>query len=156
VNYFEGRGTQTQTPYKQTSFEKAYWPTDGVAFWVLGPAQRTATSATRELHDACLIVKAHLGNRACLFTGDASDTNLQDVATMSNICNDILHASHHGSINGADLDFIKACNADYTVISTTEGAHENVPHPVALRRYADNTKIKVYRTDRDGSQRWDF
>ncbi|HEV8357405.1 MAG TPA: hypothetical protein VGQ17_11635, partial [Gemmatimonadales bacterium] len=129
---------------------------NGARFWVLGPKKATATSDTREIHDACLVVKAHLGNRSCLFTGDASDSNLQDVASISHICDDILHASHHGSLNGADLTFLKACQAHYTVISTESGVYENVPHPTALKRYKDNTKKQVYRTDLDGSMKWTF
>jgi beta-lactamase superfamily II metal-dependent hydrolase len=118
---------------------------------------RIATSDTRDLHDASLVIHAKLNSRQCLFTGDASDANLEDVAaSVTNICNDILHASHHGSIDGASLSFIKACSAVYTVISTESGVHDNVPHPTALRRYADNTKGKVYRTDVDGSLKWSF
>jgi beta-lactamase superfamily II metal-dependent hydrolase len=82
---------------------------------------------------------------------------LEYIAThTTNFCNDILRASHHGSINGAQLDFIKKCNADYTVISTESGVHESVPHPTALQRYRDNTKKKVYRTDQDGTLTWTF
>lgn len=59
-------------------------------------------------------------------------------------------------MNGADLDFIKACNANYTVISTESGVYENVPDATALKRYADNTKQKVYRTDVSGTLEWTF
>jgi beta-lactamase superfamily II metal-dependent hydrolase len=92
----------------------------------------------------------------CLFNGDASGANLQNVAALSHICDDILHASHHGSIEGADLGFIKKCNASYAVISTEADVHDNVPHPTALQRYRENTKNRVYRTDQDGSLRWRF
>jgi hypothetical protein len=62
--------------------------------------------------------------------------------------------SHHGSINGADLEFIKACNADYVVVSTKSGVHDNVPHSTAMQRYRSHTKKKVCRTDIDGSLEW--
>jgi beta-lactamase superfamily II metal-dependent hydrolase len=155
-DFFKGQGTDLFAPHQQESWAKPYWDTDGVQFWLLGPNKAIAQSDTRELHDACLVVKAHMGSRKCLFTGDASDSNLQDVATISHICDDILHASHHGSLAGADLDFIKKCSADYTVISTESGVYDNVPHPTALKRYADNTKQRVYRTDEDGTLRWAF
>lgn len=154
--YFAQRGTKTYAPFRQESWDKPYWDSDGLQFWILGPLESTAQSDTRELHDACLVVKVHMSARMCLFTGDASDKNVQDVATVSHICDDILRASHHGSLDGADLDFVKKCNAQYTVISTESGVHENVPHPVALRRYQENTKGKAYRTDQDGTIRWDF
>ena len=113
---------------------------------------RRAKSDTRELHDACLVIHAVMGKRKCLFTGDASNANLKWIAdnTEKNYCNDILYASHHGSINGVDLDFIKKCNADYTVVSTKIGVYENVPHPIAMRHYRNNTGKKVYQTDQDG------
>ena len=155
-DYFAGRGTSLHAPYRQDSFNKPFWDTNGAQFWVLGPSRDIATSDTRELHDACLVVKADLNQRHCLFTGDASDTNLERVATMSHICDDILHASHHGSLNGAHLGFIRACNAGYTVISTRAGVHQNVPHPTALQRYRDNTKHRVYRTDQSGTVSWTF
>lgn len=155
-DYFEKQGTKLYTPYKQDSFDKPYWETNGLKFWMLGPLKSTATSGTRELHDACLVFRADLGKRKCTFTGDASDTNLQDVATINHICDDILHASHHASINGADLAFIKKCNANYTMISTEAGVKDGIPDATALRRYQDNTKDRVYRTDVDGSWKWDF
>jgi len=155
-SYFEEHGTKCYRPYRQEILAKPWWETGGVKFWMLGPSKYTATSDTREIHDACLVVKASMNARSCLFTGDASDTNLQDVATIDHICDDILHASHHGSINGADLGFIKKCNPQYTVISTQPGVHESVPHPTALKRYQEHTAKKVYRTDIDHSLKWTF
>ena len=155
-DYFKSQGTTLYTPFRQSSWDKPYWETNGVRFWLLGPKMSTAQSDTRELHDGCLVLKAQMGTRMCTFTGDASDLNLQDVATIDHICDDILHASHHGSIAGADLAFIKKCNAVYTVISTESGVHDNVPHPTALRRYQENTKQRVYRTDQDGTLKWTF
>ncbi len=50
----------------------------------------------------------------------------------------------------------KKCNAKYSVLSTKSGVHENVPHSTAIRRYKDNTKNEVYRTDQSGSLKWSF
>jgi beta-lactamase superfamily II metal-dependent hydrolase len=154
---FMKKGTDIRVPFRQESFDKAWWSTNGISFWILGPYQDVATSATRELHDACVVITAVLGKRRCVFTGDSSDTSLAKIATdTTNISNDILHASHHGSINGADLTFIRKSNPTYTVISTKPGCYPNIPHPTALQRYADNTKKKVYRTDVDGTLTWSF
>lgn len=154
--HFVKQGTGTRAPYRQGSFDESWWSTDGLNFWIIGPEQGIATHDTREIHDASLVIKVDLGQRNCCFAGDASDTCLDQIATnTSNYCNDILHASHHGSLNGAHLEFIKKANAKYTVISTESGVHENVPHPIALRRYSDHTKQNVYRTD-NGSIKWTF
>lgn len=156
VMHFTKQGTKTHQPFRQESWKKAWWETNGVSFWMLGPPKAIATASTRTLHDACLVIKAHCGKRKCLFVGDASDKCLDAIASTTHLCDDILHASHHGSLEGADLGFIKKCNAQYTVISTQSGVYDNVPHPTALRRYKDNTEHKVYRTDEDGSIKWSF
>ena len=155
--YFAANGTQLHAPYRQATWEKAWWSTDGIRFEIIGPHQSTANSDTRHLHDACLVIKAILGQRACLFTGDASDLNLEYIAdNTNNYCNDILHASHHGSLEGAYLEFVKKCNAQYTLISTASGKYDNVPHSTALRRYTEHTAHDVRRTDVDGTWMWTF
>ncbi len=155
-DYFIKQGTDTREPYRQDNFNSSWWTSNGLNFWIIGPHKSIATSDTREIHDASLVIKADMGKRHCCFAGDASDTCLEKVANNTNdYCNDILHASHHGSLNGAQLDFIKNASAEYTVISTKSGVYQSVPHPTALRRYSDNTNGKVYRTD-NGSIKWTF
>jgi len=155
-HYFVGKGTETRSPYRQDDFDNPWWKTIGVKIWMLGPAKSISTADTRKLHDASLVFHVEMGARKCLFTGDASDENLNFIAkTTRNFCEDILHASHHGSINGADLEFIKKCAAKHTVISTKSGVHDMLPHPTALKRYNDHTG-KVYRTDADGTLSCDF
>lgn len=154
--YFEKKGTGLRNPYRQSSWEKPWWSTNDLKFWIIGPHETVATSDTREIHDASLVIKVDLGERHCCFAGDASDTCLEMIANnTTNYCNDILHASHHGSLNGAYLDFIKNAKADYTVISTKSGVYDNVPHATALSRYNNHTAQKVYRTD-NGSIKWTF
>lgn len=156
-DYFQKKGTSIYAPYRQESFDKPYWETNDIKFEILGPHPHIAKSETRELHDAGLVIGTYLGKRRCVFTGDASDLNLAEIAnTTNNFCNDILHASHHGSLNGADLDFIKKANIKYTLISTKSGVYENVPHPTALQRYKNHTEHDVRRTDIDGTWKWTF
>lgn len=156
-DYFAGQGTKLYAPYRQSSFDKPWWTTNGVSFWIIGPHSSVASSETREIHDASLVIEADLGERCCCFAGDASDISLEYIANnTTNYCNDILHASHHGSLNGAHLEFIKKSNAQYTLISTESGVYENVPHPTALRRYQQYTEHDVRRTDIDGSWEWTF
>lgn len=155
--YFQENGAKLYAPCRQSNFDKPWWSSNGINFWMLGPSYDIAQDQNRELHDACLVICAKMGLRKCLFTGDASDKNLEDVSGSTNyICGDILHASHHGSLEGASLSFIKECDMSYTVISTESGVYENVPHPTALRRYKENTKEKVYRTDIDRTLEWTF
>lgn len=155
--YFRNKGTKLYEPYRQVDFSKPWWNIGGVQFWVLGPCPKIAKKETRELHDASLVFHTEMGRRRCVFTGDASDESLDYIAVnTTNICGDILHASHHGSLEGASISFIKKCNMDYTVISTKSGVYQNVPHPTAIRRYATYTKKRVYRTDTYGTIKWSF
>lgn len=75
---------------------------------------------------------------------------------IDHICDDVLHASHHASLEGANLAFIKKCKAQHTVVSTASGKYDNVPQPTALKRYNDNTVYSVWRTDVDGSGQLGF
>ena len=152
-------GAKIYAPYRQDDFNKPWWqPEADLKFWMIGPEKGIAESSTRELHDACLVfVMKSSSGRKCVFTGDASDTNLEWIAkNTANYCDDILHASHHGSINGAQLDFIKKANAKYTLISTKSGVYPSVPDETALRHYRENTSIAVYRTDVNGSKLFEF
>ena len=156
-DFFEKKGTRLYDPYRQDSFDKPWWSPDGLKFWMLGPVRSIAAGDTRELHDACLVMRSDLGSRKCLFTGDASDTSLENIGSnTTHMCDDILHASHHGSLNGAESSFVKKCSAVYTVVSTKSGVYENVPHPTAMKRYKDNTSNTVYRTDTDSTVTWTF
>jgi len=157
ANYFERQGSKIYKPYRPDSLDKAWWKPSGLTIWIFGPHENIAISSTRELHDASLVITIESPKRSCVFTGDASDKSLNLISrTTKNYCNDILHASHHGSINGADLDFIKKANAQYTIISTKSGVHDSIPHPNALKRYENNTSGKVYRTDKSGTLKFNF
>lgn len=157
ANHFSAKGTKLHRPYRQSSWDEPWWSMDGIKFWIIGPHQSIADSAAREIHDASLVLKADLGSRHCCFAGDASDKSLDRIAAdTSHYCDDILHASHHGSLNGASLEFIKKASCNYTVVSTKSGVHDSVPHPTAMQRYSSYTGEKVYRTDTSGSIKWTF
>jgi beta-lactamase superfamily II metal-dependent hydrolase len=152
-DHFASQGTKTITPYRQDNFSKPFWDSNGVRFFIIAPDKGNAKSSTRELHDASLVIEANLGNRKICFAGDASDSNLLYIANNTNAyCDDILHASHHGSINGANLDFINKANIEHTIISTESGVHSNIPHSTALSRYRTHSRGNVLRTDVDGSR----
>ncbi len=156
AEYYMQAGAKIYTPYRQDDFSNPWWKVDGLQIWMIGPEKNIATSDTRELHDASLVFTVKIAKRTYLFTGDASDTSLNWIAkNTNNHCNDVLHASHHGSLNGADLEFIKSCNIVHTIISTKSGEHDSVPHPTALARY-DKYSAGVYRTDISGTLSYNY
>lgn len=158
-DHFTNNGTKLYKPYRQKQLDNPWWEIDGLKFFIFGPDPRIAKSYTRKLHDASLVILAKLKKLNCLFTGDASNTNLKYVADVLRFINndiDILHASHHGSRNGADLDFVMACNACDIVVSTQSGSPANLPNPTAMQLYRRFKRRKVYRTDTDGNLKWTF
>lgn len=142
--------------YTPTRKEGIYDTIEGYDFYILNPVSNINSIDTRELHDACLVVsiqKQSSTKDKTIFCGDVSDWALDKVIEKYDVGGtNILHASHHGSINGANLDFIKAVSPNYTIISTKSGVHENVPHSTAIQRYKSYTTKSVKRTDTDGTQ----
>ncbi len=150
VGKLVGKGTKRYSPYRSGS---VYDTVGGWSFYILNPPKTLNQITTRELHDGCLVVMIESGGTRNIFCGDASDWALEQVRAEYTVSNThVLHASHHGSIEGANLEFIKEVNPIYTIVSTKSGVHSNVPSDTALRRYRDYTKMQVYRTDTDGTQ----
>ena len=144
------KGTKIYRPYRG---KKIYDTVGGARFHCLNPPKNINEYKTRELHDASLVFSVVKGSMNIIFAGDASDYALQNVDGHFNLKpKHILHASHHGSINGAYLEFIKSVSPNYTFVSTRSGVYDNVPHPTALQRYRRYTKKAVIRTDVDGTK----
>lgn len=154
---YANSGTIIHQPFRQQNVKNVFFKCDGVSYRILGPHEHIANRDKRHVHDACLVVHVSAGTRKFLICGDASDLNLAEVASKTNnLCGDVLRASHHGSLQGADLSFIKKANPKYTLISTKVGTFESVPHPTAMSRYQNNTRVSVFRTDLNGSRKWTF
>lgn len=120
-------------------------------FLVMGPRDTLKSNETRECHDGCLVIWVSSPANNFLICGDASDSELDEVKADWKLsgCN-VLRASHHGSENGANLEFIKAVSPRDTIISTQSGFFDNLPSGTALQRYRNNSQ-KVFRTDIDGT-----
>jgi beta-lactamase superfamily II metal-dependent hydrolase len=156
LNYFISKGTIAHKPFRQTSFSAPFTVLAGLKIWMLGPFSFLVNDEKREIHDSCLVFTVGFPNYNCCFTGDASDKLLEPIATLTdNYCNGILHASHHGSINGATQAFIKKAGAFKTIISTKEGVYPSVPDSEAIKRYSSVSNT-IWRTDINGSLHIDF
>jgi competence protein ComEC len=134
--------TRRSTPYKGESVTFS-----DCTFTVLGPRNSLNASDTRECHDGSLVLWVGTPKNQIVVCGDASDSELGQICQDWNLSTcSILRASHHGSINGAELEFIKAASPRDTAISTKTGIFDNVPSPVALQRYKTHSQ-NVFRTD---------
>lgn len=139
--------------YHPTRSTDDYDKIGGASFQILSPKKNINDYDTREIHDASLVFTVRKGSMDIIFAGDASDWALEEVTNHFDLkSRHILHASHHGSINGAYLGFIKKISPNYTIVSTKSGVHDNVPHATALQRYRNHTKKAVRRTDVDGTR----
>ncbi len=119
-------------------------------FLVLGPRTSVNDSDTRECHDANLVIWVSTPANNFIVCGDASDSELDLILADWKLTNcNVLRASHHGSKNGANLEFIKTASPRDTIISTKSGIFDNVPDSKALRIY-DTYSSKVFRTDVEG------
>jgi competence protein ComEC len=134
-----------------TCIKNARKTLSGCEFVVLGPRKDVNNSETRECHDACLVIWVSSPANNFIICGDASDSQLDQIRTdwkISDCTVNVFRASHHGSINGANLEFIKAVSQRDTIISTRSGVFDNVPSDTALQRYRSYSK-NVFRTDVD-------
>jgi beta-lactamase superfamily II metal-dependent hydrolase len=141
VEYDEWQGYQKLLQYlgakryNPTRSTEAFDVVGGARFQFYNPREDINDDPTRHIHDASLVFTVRKSNDSITFAGDASDAALKDLTDYFDLKRKhILHASHHGSIEGAHLEFIKKMNPNYTIISTKAGVHSNVPHPTALSR----------------------
>lgn len=133
---------------------------DGVRF-IIAPPDPTVDSCPEEENDNSILVRMEFGEFSMLFTGDAETAErewlMEHHPALLNV--DVLKASHHGSINGADGTFnnqswMDIVNADAVVLSAHVNSQHGHPHPPAVQIYeaavGDN---KVYCTSRQGTIR---
>ncbi len=154
---FARRGTELASPYGRAELEPPWWILDDLRVSIIGPDEALARAAGRTIHDACLVVLVELGGRRLLFTGDASSASLEALArSVPNLACDLLHASHHGGIEGAVEAFVRAASPRFTVVSTAAGVYAALPSAEALALYRSLSREAVYRTDLDGTLRFEF
>jgi len=100
--------------------------------------------------DLCVFESLNGDNRF-LFTGDAGEDAEQDILdNNTDISADVYKVGHHGSRYSTSQDFFKAVNPTYAVLSCGEGNSYGHPHAETLNTLRTN-KVKVYRTDEDGT-----
>ncbi len=120
-------------------------------FVVLGPHKNVNDNENRECHDANLVIWVTTPANNFIICGDASYTELKQIRDDWRLSDcTVLRASHHGSLKGANLEFIKAVSPKDTIISTKSGIFENVPSNTALQRYRSYSE-NVFRTDVEGT-----
>jgi|GEM_PF-1919365 len=115
---------------------------------VLGPSSYVQGD-NEDIHEESLAIQIRHGkNNSILLLGDTTNHGLDRIRSNYDINNTtLLHASHHGSDEGANPDTIKEAHPKYTIIPVGKNNPHGHPHDDAMNTYRKNTQRTVYRTD---------
>lgn len=123
-------------------------PLEGVDAQILAPEENLQSS---NLNDYSIVIKLTYGNTSFLFQGDAEElTEKAILNAMLPIKADVIKIGHHGSLTSSLSEYIKAVNPSRAIIMVGKNNQYGHPSKEVLNRLLDN-KIKVYRTDIDGT-----
>ena len=121
-----------------------------VIFTVLYPEEPIAEPNSNKNLDS-IIMRMTYKNVSFMFTGD-TEKKIEKTLT-GDLKSTVLKVAHHGAQTATDINFLKAVNPEYAVISCDDKDYGNTyghPHKPTL----DNLKaqkVKLYRTDLHGT-----
>jgi competence protein ComEC len=106
-------------------------------------------------NDNSFVLRISLGTRAALLVGDAERAEEAELLRRhaSALRADFLKVGHHGSATSSSAAFVTATGAVVAAISCGVRNRFGHPHPVTLQTLG--SLLRVYRTDEDGSIRWE-
>ena len=108
--------------------------------------------AEEEINNSSIVAKLIYNKFSMLLTGDAEKESeelmLKNYA--GELKSNVLKAGHHGSNTSSSVGFLKAVGPEAAVISLGANNDYHHPHPATLKKY-EQAKLKVYRTDLDGT-----
>jgi competence protein ComEC len=106
-------------------------------------------------NDNSFVLRISFGDRAALLVGDAELEEEEALLAKSSAAlrADFLKVGHHGSRTSSSPAFLRAVGAKDVAISCGVRNRFGHPHPITLRHLAELSR--VFRTDRDGSIRWE-
>lgn len=105
-----------------------------------------------DLNDWSVVTKIQYGKTSFLLTGDAEFQSESEMLLHSptQLKADVLKVGHHGSRYSTTSAFLKAVSPMYAVISVGSDNDYGHPHQETLKAL-DGAKVKVYRTDLNGT-----
>lgn len=112
-------------------------------------------SGYRDTNDASIVGRLVYGSTTVIFTGDAgkkTEDHVLDLGstTVAELKSDLLKVGHHGSKGSSGIEFLRAVNPTYAVISSGQGNRYGHPHKEVLERL-DSLHIRTFRTDDRGT-----
>jgi len=125
---------------------------DKVVLKVLAPAQPFIGGSKPDLNNNSVVTRLEFGNFSMLLTGDAERKAEEKMLKQGagTLKSTLLKSGHHGSRTSSSVPFLQAVRPEAVLISVGAGNEYQHPHRNIIKRYNEN-KIKVYRTDTDGT-----
>ena len=103
------------------------------------------------LNNYSIVLKLKYKNNAFLFMGDAEKPSEDEILNAGlDIKADVIKVGHHGSNSSSGGKFVTNVSPKHAVVSCGKGNSYGHPHKETINRFTGN-KIKLYRTDRDGT-----
>jgi competence protein ComEC len=144
ISKMERKGTEIKTP---TAKNEPIVKDGKLEVRILGPS-KSVQGDNEDIHEESLALQIKFGKTSFVFTGDTTNEQQDRISEYYPVKGTtIWHASHHGSVDGANEEVMKKVKPKYTVIPVGENNVHQHPHEDALRIYEQHTQKKVYRTD---------
>ena len=110
-------------------------------------------AAQGRTNDMSIVLRVDYGKTSFLFTGDAEDwSEYMMLDSKVNLKADVLKVSHHGSGTASTMEFLRAVDPAYAVISAGKDNAYGHPHAEVLSRLKA-VGARVLRTDESGTVR---
>ena len=124
----------------------------GIVLNVMAPEKPYISGSDSDLNNNSIVMKLVFRSFSMLFTGDAEKESEERILKRfgGELKSTVLKSGHHGSSTASSAAFIKAVSPEAALISLGANNEYHHPHPSVLKRY-EQQKIKVYRTDTDGT-----
>lgn len=104
----------------------------------------------KNLNNYSIVIRLVFGSTAFLFTGDALSVSEKEILKNGlPLSSTLLKVAHHGGGLACSLEFLKAVNPKFAVISV-DSSKKGYPSDKILQRLA-SLGISVYRTDEAGT-----
>jgi competence protein ComEC len=124
---------------------------DGVKIEVLGPGRPFITHTESDPNNNSIILRVSYHRTRILFPGDAQHEEWRRVLSAGlEIQAEILKVPHHGSHDATSGRMLRAIRPEVGIISCGRHNEYGHPHRSTLRLFRRH-RVRIYRTDRDGS-----
>ncbi|WP_371380535.1 ComEC/Rec2 family competence protein [Sporomusa aerivorans] len=123
-----------------------------VVLKVLAPEKPFFSGTDSDLNNNSIVAKLVYRSFSLLLTGDAEEESEQRMLKRdaAGLKSTLLKSGHHGSRTSSTIPFLQAVKPEAALISLGADNEYHHPHPSTLKKYNER-KIKVYRTDTDGT-----